>query len=166
MIKEGLIELSDKIVASELPDEQVKRMVDSINRRVESMGNYIVAVCNHEIGTATNKSLFHGGRLSQDDYKFRLESLDMRRRTAHENAMASIRGLNALCDKFGVPHICPDTNDRWKLGNFCAEVTEELFMSGTGKAQEKSRDPIHDIVGRVKTGESIGIRPIFNGDAR
>ena len=152
MIKQQIEELAGKIV--DLPQEEgrMKASISLINSAVESWANYVGSVANHVIGMTTNRAMFAGGYLDKEDLRYRTETLDRNRRAAHDAAMANMTALNRLCDRYGVKHIAPDTTDRVKLGEFCAIVTVELFMDGTGRSREevqraveavrKSHDPM------------------------
>ena len=60
----------------------------------------------------------------------RISSLDQRRRDAHEVAIGSCKVLNNLAEEAGVENFCPETDDRYVIGDFCALITCEFFASG------------------------------------
>lgn len=60
----------------------------------------------------------------------RIASLDQKRRDAHEVAIGSCGMLNRLAEEAGIEKFCPETDDRYVIGDFCALITSEFFASG------------------------------------
>lgn len=157
-------ELVGKIIEKEDPEDR-EFMLDFLDEKVRSMGEYVQAVCNHSMGTERAYAMMRGGVLDPDECKTRVITLDGIRRSKHDVAMDSMNQINRMCDRFGMKHICPDDHDRVVRGNFCAAVTSELFMTGTGrdektvtaisKAFSGDTATLDAVVKRVEKGEQI-----------
>lgn len=154
-----------RVVEEETDHEETGYVLDFLDERVQNMVRYVQAVCDHCTGTVRAGTMMRGGFLTEENYRERIVTLDGIRRSTHEVAMASMDQINRLCDNYGLKHICPDDTDRHVRANFCAAVTNELFMAGTGR-DEKSVQAVSevfrgngatldDVVKRVLGGESI-----------
>lgn len=164
MFLEDYKKLMDGIIKNEDPEGRVP-VLDFVDERVRYMAEYVQAVCDHSMGTARAYAMMQGGVLSPEDYRERVMTLDKNRRNKHDVAMDGMRQINRLCDRYKIPHICPDGDDRYVKANFCASVTSELFMSGTGrnekaveavsKAFSGDTAALDEIARRVEKGERI-----------
>lgn len=73
--------------------------------------------------------------------------LDINRKMAHDSAIAACKQLNRLCSNFYHTTVfCPEnTDDRYNIANFCAQVVVEIFLSGIGM-NDASIDKVIDAI--------------------
>lgn len=157
-------ELVGKIIEKENPEDR-EFTLNFLDERIRSMGEYVQSVCDHSMGTARAYAMMHGGVLEPEECKTRVVTLDTARKRKHDVAMDAMNQINRICNVFGMRHICPDDPDRVVRGNFCAAVTSELFMTGTGrdekavqavsKAFSGDTATLDAVVKRVEKGEQI-----------
>lgn len=81
----------------------------------------------------------------------RIASLDQKRRDAHEVAIGSCKMLNRLAEEAGVEKFCPETDDRYVVGDFCALITSEFFATG------KNYRSLDELVSNMKESVKGGI---------
>lgn len=81
----------------------------------------------------------------------RIASLDQKRRDAHEVAIGSCSMLNRLAEEAGVEKFCPETDDRYVVGDFCALITSEFFATG------KNYSSLDELVSNMKESVKGGI---------
>lgn len=81
----------------------------------------------------------------------RIASLDQKRRDAHEVAIGSCGMLNRLAEEAGVEKFCPETDDRYVIGDFCALITCEFFAAG------KNYRSLDDLIANMKESVKGGI---------
>jgi len=108
--------------------EEAKYTVDFLEERVQNMPRYISEIAHYMVGVESAGIMMRCGRISIEEYQHRVETLDSLRRSAHDVALDSMNQINRFCDRYGVPHICPDNQDRSLRANFIAAVTMECFM--------------------------------------
>lgn len=109
-------------------------------------------------------ALLRSGRIDRETYQYRIESVDSLRRAVHDTAISSCAQINRLCDLYHIPHICLDSQDRTIIGNFCAVVTNELFLSGTHRVPEVSRAVTASLKCTDKTALDRVVEMLQNGD--
>ena len=79
-----------------------------------------------------------------------IQALDASRRNAHEGAIVACAQLNRLCTEFyDCPAFCPDTQDRYVVADFCAQVAVEFYLDGIGK----DKDNIDKVVSAMKEND-------------
>lgn len=135
MNKEKFNALIQKVNTSD--SEYKLEDLDNIENGMMSFANYVNVVYNQVTMTPIIYAKYEG-----EELQHKIETIDSRRRTAHEKAIVSCSLINKLCDYYGAEKICPDTNDRNIIANFCAQVTTEFFLDGIGK----DRDTIDKVV--------------------
>ena len=81
----------------------------------------------------------------------RIASLDQKRRDAHEVAIGSCGMLNRLAEEAGVERFCPETDDRYVIGDFCALITCEFFASG------KNYNSLDELIANMRESVKGGI---------
>lgn len=81
----------------------------------------------------------------------RIASLDQKRRDAHEVAIGSCKMLNRLAEEAGVEKFCPETDDRYVVGDFCALITCEFFASG------KNYSSLDELIANMRESVKGGI---------
>lgn len=59
--------------------------------------------------------------------------------------------LNRLAEEAGVEKFCPETDDRYVIGDFCALITSELFAAG------KNYRSLDDLIANMKESVKGGI---------
>ncbi len=164
MFLEDYKKMVSKILENEEPEDRMS-MLDFFDERVRYMADYVQAVCDHSMGTNRAYAMMQGGVLDPENYRERVMALDRNRKIKHDVAMDGMNQINRLCDMYKMPHICPDSSDRYVKANFCAAVTNELFMSGTAR-DEKTIEAVtkvfsgdtaalDEVVRRVEKGEKI-----------
>ena len=147
--------LKDIIVNKE-NDEDVKTILNFIDKRVENICNYVTAVENHVTTIQTANSLNAGGRIDRDNYLARIKDADERRKFAHDSAMAAMAQLNRLCDKYEIEHICPEEEtDRYDKGNYAGILSTELFLAGRNVDQEIIRNTIEELLKSSKNRDNL-----------
>ncbi len=60
-------------------------------------------------------------------YRNTVQEMDKTRHNAHEAAIISCKMVNRLCAAVELTPICPETEDRVEIGNFCCTVVADLF---------------------------------------
>ncbi len=130
------MELIGQIVKNEKPEDVeffVNYVVDSLN----SFTGYFNAVCDNTNGMHINKLLRDGGRISQEEFEWRITESDKRRRSAHNVAIDACNGLNRLCDKYGIEHFCPEEGSpREEIAEFIGSYVMEVYNEGIGKGKD------------------------------
>ena len=90
-------------------------------------------------------------RYDSEERANRIASLDQKRRDAHEVAIGSCKILNRLAEEAGVEKFCPETDDRYVVGDFCALITSEFFASG------KNYSNLDDLIANMKESVKGGV---------
>lgn len=108
---------------------------DMVGDSLKAFGRYVMSV--YEMETRITMLRFR----CNDTAEFQAEvtNLDRNRKLAHDAAIACCTSLNRIAKRLGVEAVCPDTEDRYVIADFCADITMEFFHRG----QENHR-PISD----------------------
>lgn len=130
-----------KQVNNKIDKEDVPEFLGYVADAVKAMAEYVKSVCNYEIGIINARAMADGGFISAESYRDRIMDYDTSRKMAHDAAMSEMACLNRICEMCGVEPICPDpeVTPRGECGNFCAAVTAEFFLRGTGRDDEAVR---------------------------
>ena len=86
-----------------------------------------------------------------DELRQRLQQLDLQRRIYHDSAISSCSQINKLCEIYGVDPICPATNDRYVIADYCAQVSAVFYLNGIGK----DRKTIDNVLSAMRDGSTI-----------
>lgn len=108
-------------------------MLDDI---MGSFGDYVDIVYQEAYRTPILRA-----RLDGDELRQRLQQMDMQRRIYHESAISSCSQINKLCEIYGMEPICPVTDDRYVIADYCAQVSVAFYLNGIGK-DEKTIDNV------------------------
>ena len=135
MIKDNYLKLLNVICHSE--DSYKMDDIEIIGNQMKAFGEYVNSVYNHITQTSIIYALYEG-----DDLRDKLMQLDKRRRIAHESAIAACSQINRMCEIYNVPKFCPETDDRYIIADFCAQVTVEFFLDG----QSKDKNTIDNVI--------------------
>ena len=146
--------LVEAIAASEESKDDVMEVLEFLDSRAQNMAKYITSVMGYQVGTINATAMLHSGRITTEDYQDRITQLDNDRRISHEVALASMDQINRQCDCYGVPHICPDNQDRHVRANFAAAVTAECFMYDH-KLSEEDIHQMYELVGSDYTEKNV-----------
>ena len=96
-----------------------------------SFGDYVDIVYQETYRTPILRA-----RLDGDELRQRLQQMDMQRRIYHDSAISSCSQINKLCEIYGVEPICPITNDRYVIADYCAQISAAFYLNGIGKDQK------------------------------
>ena len=137
--KGDAMELVNQIIKNEKQEDVdffIKYVMDNLN----SFTGYFNAVYDDVNGMHTNKLLRDSERISQEEFERRITESDRKRRLAHNVAIDACHGLNRLCDKYGISHICPeDDASREEIAEFIGSYVTEIYNEGIGKG----KNPLH-----------------------
>lgn len=123
-------ELIKKINEVETDKEDIDFLVDFVYDKCDAFINYFACVYNDVLRAEIDRKLLDGGKLSREQFVFRREQTDSRRRSAHERAIAACSALNRMCDNYSVERICPSTDDRHVIAEFVGAFTNQIYQSG------------------------------------
>ena len=133
----------EKLVKHFADDEFVLEMIADAMR---SFPEYVNRVYSMETQMAIISVRYDG-----EERANKISSLDQKRRDAHEVAIGSCKMLNRLAEEAGVEKFCPETDDRYVVGDFCALIVSEFFASG------KSYNSLDELVANMKESVKGGI---------
>ena len=92
---------------------------------------YFNAVYKDVLQQRSNRALFDMGRIDKDEYVYRIEENDKARRFAHNIAIDSCNQLNRLCDKYEIPHFCPEKEaSRSEVADFIGKFVYDYYQDG------------------------------------
>lgn len=114
-IKELFVRMDDAEVV-EFLEERFKHFVDYFNNVYEMV-----------ISAEANRRFLDMGKISIEEYQDRMMRLDSSRRSAHEVAIAACAQINRQCDRVNLPHICPDTTDRYVIADFIGTFVYNIY---------------------------------------
>lgn len=143
MIKDKLAVLVNTIKNSDDPgkDDDLNIVDDSM----QAFGNYVNNVYMQNCRQTIIYARYEGEELRE-----MIQALDASRRNAHEGAIVACAQLNRLCTEFyDCPVFCPDTQDRYVVADFCAQVAVEFYLDGIGK----DKDNIDTVVSAMKEND-------------
>lgn len=121
-------------------------ILDMISGSMKSFPEYVNRVYSMETQMAIISVRYDG-----EERANRIASLDQKRRDAHEIAIGSCGMLNRLAEEAGVEKFCPETDDRYVIGDFCALITCEFFASG------KNYSSFDELIANMKESVKGGI---------
>ena len=80
------------------------------------------------------------GRISQEDFEFRITQSDSLRRSIHDVAIDACKQLNRLCDAYSVERFCPEESaDRHQVADFIGTFVYNIYEDGQGnRSMDKS----------------------------
>lgn len=111
------------------------RALDFVSKKIRSFPEYMDVVIRQQ-------TMMPIWRLKYDgpEFRERCQDIDNSRRLTHDNAIASINGLNRLCDKLGLePFSTVDTKDRYAVADMIAGYVNEVYQAGQGQAEPGKR---------------------------
>lgn len=111
--------------------------LDFITSRLMSFPNYSNIVTQEQIMMPIWRNRFEG-----QDLRDKIQDIDTRRRSAHENAISSVNALNRLSKNLGLePFAEIDTTDRHEVAKFVGQYVNEVYNRGIGNDQP---DPFYE----------------------
>lgn len=140
MFKDAYKSIVEGIIDNENP-EAVRDIIDFVDERIRHVRDYTIAVFEYELGKARVDTMKKEGVISDDLYRYRIMTLEGNLQIAREIAVASASHLNAVCESYGIPHICPDALEGDEaLANFCTAVSEEMMADLYGAPNDISEE--------------------------
>ncbi len=122
-----IIENTKKLLSTIAQDKNLEKediiyMHNFIIENVLCFSNYVTATNEHVYTICSISELRKNNIISQDEFEYKLKTIDTTRRLKHNKAIDSCNQLNRLCDRYNLPHICQiDTTDRYAVANFAAQ---------------------------------------------
>lgn len=115
-------------------DDEVFEMVGDA---LKAFGYYVMSVYEME----TRITLLRFRCNDSAEFQAEVTQLDRSRKLAHDAAIAHCSSLNRIAKQLGIEDVnpCPDTDDRYVIANFCADITMEFFRRG-----QENHSPISD----------------------
>lgn len=114
----------------ELFDGDKDDALDFISDKLDAFPNYANIVINQQIVTPIIYERYEG-----QEIRDRIEDLDKKRRSAHEQAIDGLNILNKLSNNLGLePFAKVDTSDRYKVADFVGEYVSQVYALGQGKS--------------------------------
>lgn len=107
--------------------------IEFIEDRFKKFVNYFNAVYDMVISSEANKALLSMDRISIEEFQDRIKKADESRRIFHDSAIAACNQINRLCDNVNLPHICPDTNDRYIIADFIGSFVYNIYEEEISK---------------------------------
>lgn len=94
-----------------------------IEDQMNNLGSYVSTVYAMEVQMQTLRF-----RLDGEEYRDAITTLDSRRRSAHEAAIAGCSVLNRVAGMLGAaPLYAGSLEDRHEVADFCISIVDELF---------------------------------------
>ena len=140
--------------------EDVEDFLEFVDTRISYMPEYIKAVYDHVLTVDSSSVLRREGIISVEEYKNRIETADLNRRSKHDAMLVAMDQLNRLCDKYGVQKICPENQDRHVRANFAVAVTIECFLEGIHKSPEIIRELYDEIYSPDERNVDLSIQEL------
>lgn len=143
-------------IIKETKDQYMLNDLETLNDDMTAFGRYVEQVYYQNFSTPIKYATLEG-----EDLRNAIQQMDMSRRRKHEAAIVACSTINKTCDYYHVPHICPDTDDRYIIADFCAQVSAEFYLDGLGK----SADTIDKVISAMsEAGISVKIHDTVNLD--
>lgn len=139
MYKEKLVALLNGILAKWGRDDDV---FDIINDGLEAFGNYVISVYNME----TRITILRFRTEDPSEFQDEVMRLDQARRNAHEAAIAMSSAINRIAKQLSVDVLCPETDDRNVIAEFCADITMEFFKRGQDNKEPLDKKEVKEFV--------------------
>lgn len=108
-------------------------VVEFLEERFKYFVNYFNTVYEMVISAEANHRFLDMGKISIEEYQDRMMRLDSSRRSAHEVAIAACKQINRQCDAVNLPHICPDTDDRYLIADFVGSFVYNIYEEEISK---------------------------------
>lgn len=123
--------------------------VEMLHTEMEYFVEYVKCVYRMEMRMRTIMIRLEGAERTEA-----IRQLDTSRRMAHERAISACSTINRLADMYHASHLCPDTDDRYVIADFCAAITMVFFVTGQ-PVPETTIDTIVSALeaGTIKIGE-------------
>lgn len=110
-------------------DEDNCDLVEDVKDTVNLCRNYVGMVDRMEANIRTARET-----MDAEDFRRRVQTLDMNRRTAHEGLMIDVNMLNKICANIGIPPVADvDEDNRESYYSFAKKVAEAAEL---GEFQE------------------------------
>jgi hypothetical protein len=112
-------------------------MFEMVGDALKAFGNYVMSVYEME----TRIMLLRFRCDDPAEYQDEVMGLDRNRKAAHDAAIAQCSILNRLAGRVGLDDLglCPATDDRYVIAEFCADIVKEFFDRG-----QENHSPISD----------------------
>ena len=115
-----------------------------IEKALSSFGDYVLSVYRMESRMIVLKTL------RPESFCVEVERLDKARQAAHEAAISICTAMNRMAKALNVEPMCPETDDRRIIGEFCFNVVEEFFHRGRNNDKSIPKQEINDFVESLK----------------
>ncbi len=116
-------------VIKEKRDRYMINDLESLNDDMEAFGSYVQQVYHQNCSAPIKYATLEG-----EELRNAIQEMDISRRRKHEAAIAACSTINKTCEYYGVPKMCPETDDRYVIADFCAQVTAEFYLDGLNKS--------------------------------
>lgn len=120
-MKEKFDALRSAVLSAYGEDPDCADVLDILQRALNAFLRYVETVDALEI--------YRLVQMEENPEVFRntVQQMDQERHNAHEAAIASCKMVNRLCAGLHMDLICPETDNRVEIGNFCGAVAADLF---------------------------------------
>lgn len=123
----------------EMFDRNKEEALDFVSQRLTAFPNYANVVIREQILTPIWRVNLGGQELRDQ-----IMSMDQRRHSSHENAIASLNGLNRMCESLGMGRFADiDTDDRHAVADFVGDYVNELYNNGIGNGFDEATSQKH-----------------------
>ncbi len=106
-------------------DAEAMENLQFLKRAVLSFINYVA-----KVGEERVERNFADGVLKAAEYRQVVESFDLSRHNAHEQAIVNTRIINRMAASYGIQNIfLGDQENRREVGRFCGEFSNWVFVN-------------------------------------
>ena len=99
-----------------------------IEEQMSCFADYVDVVYRQSVLTPIWRARYDGETLRE-----MLANIDRKRRNYHESAIAACSQINRMCKIYGTPEFCPNTENRYEIADFCAQITMMFYLDGLHK---------------------------------
>ncbi|MBO4847015.1 MAG: DUF3232 domain-containing protein [Lachnospiraceae bacterium] len=136
--------------------EDAKFITEFITDSASTFVSYFNTVYRDVLQAQAFRSLLDMGRIDREDYIFRIQENDNLRRKAHDVAIDACAQINRQCDRYGLPHICPEKDaNRTEIAEFIGDFVCEFYQDGI-KSKQNSMDQAIDYAQKAKINPDVG----------
>jgi hypothetical protein len=108
---------------------------DFVKERLLFFADYEREVFKDVVTKAESVISLQAGNISNADYVNAIRVSDTDRHLTHNIVIDACRQLNSLCDRYGLEHICPETEDRHEIAKFVGKLVNENYFYGIGEPE-------------------------------
>lgn len=99
-----------------------------VEDNMSAFPEYVDAVYRQTVLTPIYYARYEG-----EELRDAVKEMDYKRRICHESAIAACSQLNRICEEYHVTPFCPNTQDRYEIADFCAQITTAFYLDGLNK---------------------------------